>query len=88
MRAILAAMLFGGLLLAGCGSDEAEKPKPGPGPESAPPVATPPKPPEKQWTDFAPGDPEGDIKALQHARKVTKEAEKTRQAPPDEPSGE
>ena len=84
MRAILAALIFGGLLLAGCGSDESDSTKAGP--ESGPPVAAPPR--EKQWTDYGPGDPRGDIKALQHAKKVAKEAEATRQAPPDEPAGE
>ncbi len=27
---------------------------------------------DKQWSDYGPGDPRGDIKALQHAKKVAK----------------
>jgi hypothetical protein len=75
MRATVAILVLGGLLLGGCGSDEDKKKR-----EEAEK--------KREWCDYGPGDPRGDIKALKKAREVVKEAEKSRQLPEDEPLGE
>jgi hypothetical protein len=83
MRAILAALVVGGLLLAGCGSDEPAKPKPSPGRKL--PDTEEKAPEQKQWSDYGPGDPRGDSKALLHAKKAAGQAQASRQDVPVDP---
>ena len=98
MRTLLTlslAMLAGLCLAAGCGSSGTEEQPAGQAPAQPTGTATsgegqqPQQPPAgdgRQWSDYGPGDPRGDIKALQKAKETAREIEKSRQAPPeDEP---
>ena len=74
MRALAAMFVLGGMFLGGCGSGDDEKKK-----EAEK---------KKEWSDYAPGDPRRDIKALKKAKEVVKQAEETRKLPEEEPLAE
>ncbi len=86
-------MLAGLCLVTGCGSSGTEEQPAGQAPaqpagssEDARQPQQPPAGDGRQWSDYGPGDPRGDIKALQRAKETAREIEKSRQAPPeDEP---
>ena len=84
MRTMLVVAAVLGFLFSGCGSDAADKKKP---PAQGAEAQPPPKD-EKKWSDYGPGDPRGDVKALKHAKESAKKIEASRKdvpVPAEEP---